>query len=83
MNYRGYTIPSTKESILELDSRVNPGASALMWQDDKYGSYAVATCVTVVEMKSSIDPTELINKYTSDVQRIIDFSEDGTQNQTN
>lgn len=80
MNYRGYTIPTTKESILELDASINPGASALCWMDKKFGPSPVATCVTVVEMKTTTDVQGAINRYTEDVKRIIDFHEDGTNN---
>ena len=79
MEYRGYTIPETKESILELDAKVNDGASAVLWQDDKFGPSGVATCITVVALKEAADPTDLIAKYVADVKKIIDFKEDGMQ----
>ena len=76
MDYRGYTIPQTKEGILELDAKVNDGASAVLWQDDKFGPSAIATCITVIALKEATDPTELVNAYVADVKKIIDYKED-------
>ena len=78
ITYKGYSIPDDKDSILALNIACQPSGSlvgALLWKDEKFKPFPIATSVSVDEMKSTTDVPGTVTRYVDSVKSIIDFDE--------
>jgi len=76
IQYKGYDIPCTEETILEYSRDIYTGPFVMPYLQYKLGSLVINTAISFAEFKQSSNKDKLVDQYLTLVKLYIDQKEE-------